>query len=102
MITNSKPYGKQISFSGGPHFKMGVSNVGGVYILSATEFDVGEIKFEVFNSRGYSIHTEKRISNDGSISITWGAKLEAGTYKLAVTANKRGKQITDTLPFDTE
>jgi hypothetical protein len=100
MINSSKPHGKQVTFSGGPHFKISISRVGGFYVLSATEFDAGEVKFEIIDSSGHSFPVAKRISTDGSISITWGAKLDAGAYKLAVTANKDGKQITDTQPFD--
>lgn len=102
MIISSKPKGTQVSFSGGPHFKISISRVGGFYVLSAAEFDAGEIEFEIFDNRGRLVHTEKRMSNDGSISITWGAKLESGTYKLAVTANKEGKQITEPKSFSVE
>ncbi|MBI3173125.1 MAG: hypothetical protein HYZ25_05360 [Chloroflexi bacterium] len=100
MISSSKQKGMQVSFSGGPHFKVSVSKVGGFYILSASGFDAGEIKFEIFDNRDRLIHTEKRMSSDGSISITWGAKLDAGTYKLSVTANTEGKQITEPKSFN--
>jgi flagellar hook assembly protein FlgD len=73
--------------------------VGGFYVLSATEFDAGEIEFEIFDNSGRLIHKQKQISDNGSISITWGAKLNVGTYLLSVTASKNGKQITESKSF---
>ena len=102
MITTPKRQGKQVHFSGGPDFKVSVSKVGGYYIFSATELDKNaEVKFEIFDNHGHLIYNNKRTTNlDGNVSLNFSSKLDAGNYKLMITASKNRQVVVVKTHFD--